>query len=85
MLGRFLGGLIIAWLGYLAVPLGMAVGSVMPWVDPETVGPQKLAYYAWPFLVFAHSQHLPDQRRPVRARDRAALDDGRLYRRRRCW
>ena len=25
----------------------------MPWVDPETVGPQKLSYYAWNFAVFA--------------------------------
>ncbi len=53
VLGRFLGGLIVAWLGYLAVPLGMAVGSAMPWVDAETVGPQKIAYYAWNFAVFA--------------------------------
>src|SRR4051794_34951535 len=53
VLGRFLGGLIIAWLGYLAVPLGMAAGAAMPWVDPETVGPQKTAYYAWNFTVFA--------------------------------
>jgi len=51
--GRFLGGLLIAWLGYLAVPLGMAAGAAMPWVDPETVGPQKLSYYAWNFAVFA--------------------------------
>ncbi|HEY8434324.1 MAG TPA: ABC transporter permease subunit, partial [Sphingomicrobium sp.] len=53
VLGRFLGGLIVAWLGYLAVPVGMWAGSVMPWVDPETVGPQVFSYYAWPFLVFA--------------------------------
>ncbi|MCY7399154.1 MAG: aminopeptidase [Sphingomonas bacterium] len=53
VLGRFLGGLVIAWLGYLAIPLGMAVGSSMPWVDPETVGPQKIAYYAWNFAIFA--------------------------------
>ena len=53
VLGRFLGGLIVAWLGYLAVPLGMAIGSSMPWVDPETVGPQKIAYYAWNFAIFA--------------------------------
>ncbi len=51
--GRFMGGLVIAWLGYLAVPLGMAIGAAMPWVDPETVGPQKLIYYAWNFAVFA--------------------------------
>jgi len=53
VIGRFAGGLIIAWLGYLAIPIGMALGSVMPWVDPETVGPQKLSYYAWNFAVFA--------------------------------
>jgi hypothetical protein len=35
--GRFLGGLGIATLGYMAVPLGIAIGSAMPWVDPETV------------------------------------------------
>jgi ABC-type transport system involved in multi-copper enzyme maturation permease subunit len=51
--GRFIGGLLIAWLGYLALPLGMLLGSLMPWVDPETIGPQVFAYYAWPFLIFA--------------------------------
>src|SRR5688572_8930361 len=30
VLGRFLGGLIVAWLGYLAVPIGMAMGASMP-------------------------------------------------------
>jgi ABC-type transport system involved in multi-copper enzyme maturation permease subunit len=51
--GRFIGGLLIAWLGYLALPIGMWAGSIMPWVDPETVGPQVFSYYAWPFLIFA--------------------------------
>ena len=51
--GRFLGGLLIAWLGYLALPLGMLMGSLMPWVDPETIGPHVFAYYGWPFLIFA--------------------------------
>jgi len=51
--GRFIGGLLIAWLGYLALPLGLLVGSLMPWVDPETIGPQVFSYYAWPFLIFA--------------------------------
>ncbi|MDQ3144400.1 MAG: ABC transporter permease, partial [Pseudomonadota bacterium] len=51
VIGRFLGGLVVACLGYLAVPLGIAVGSSMPWVDPETVGPQRFAYYAWPFIL----------------------------------
>src|SRR5215217_5790516 len=34
VIGRFLGGVTIAWLGYLAMPIGMIVGSAMPWVDP---------------------------------------------------
>lgn len=53
VLGRFLGGLVVALLGFLAVPIGMLFGSVMPWVDPETVGPQVLSYYLWPFLLLA--------------------------------
>jgi ABC-type transport system involved in multi-copper enzyme maturation permease subunit len=53
ILGRFLGGFAVALLGYLAVPVGMWAGSVMPWVDPETIGPQVFSYYAWPFLIFA--------------------------------
>ena len=53
VIGRFVGGLIVAWLGYLAIPVGMSLGCLMPWVDPETVGPQKLSFYAWNFAVFA--------------------------------
>jgi ABC-2 type transport system permease protein len=53
VIGRFIGGLAIAWLGYLAVPAGMFTGSIMSWVDPETVGPQNPAYYAWNFAIFA--------------------------------
>ncbi|HEX5238169.1 MAG TPA: ABC transporter permease subunit, partial [Sphingomicrobium sp.] len=53
ILGRFLGGVTIACLGYVALPIGMWAGSVMPWVDPETVGPQNFSFYAWPFLIFA--------------------------------
>jgi ABC-2 type transport system permease protein len=53
VIGRFLGGLVIAWLGYLAVPVGMWAGSIMPWVDPETIGPQRLSYYAWNYAIFA--------------------------------
>jgi ABC-type transport system involved in multi-copper enzyme maturation permease subunit len=51
--GRFLGGLVIAILGYMAVPLGIALGAAMPWVDPETVGPGGFLTYAWPFLIIA--------------------------------
>jgi ABC-2 type transport system permease protein len=53
VLGRFAGGLAVALLGYLAVPVGMLFGTLMPWVDPETVGPQVLSYYLWPYLLLA--------------------------------
>ncbi len=51
--GRFLGGLVIAILGYVAVPIGIGLGAMMPWVDAETVGPGGFAAYAWPFLIIA--------------------------------
>ncbi len=51
--GRFAGGLVIAILGFLALPLGIAIGAAMPWVDAETVGPGSFATYAWPFLIIA--------------------------------
>ncbi|WP_265570927.1 ABC transporter permease/M1 family aminopeptidase [Sphingomicrobium nitratireducens] len=50
VLGRFTGGFLVAALGFLAVPLGAFVGSLMPWVDPEMVGPQVASYYLWPYL-----------------------------------
>jgi hypothetical protein len=53
VMGRFLGGLAIALIGYLAIPVGMFFGSVMPWVDAETVGPQNPAFYLWPYLILA--------------------------------
>lgn len=51
--GRFTGGFLVSALGFLALPLGMAFGVLMPWVDPETVGPASFATYLWPFLVIA--------------------------------
>ncbi|MCU0947053.1 MAG: aminopeptidase [Porphyrobacter sp.] len=51
--GRFVGGVMIALIGFVALPLGIATGSAMPWVDPETIGPGGFATYAWPFLIIA--------------------------------
>src|SRR4029078_13348955 len=31
----------------------MWAGSIMPWVDQETIGPQKIVYYAWNFAILA--------------------------------
>jgi hypothetical protein len=39
MLGRFLGGMAAVWLCFLSVPAGFLLGSVMPWLDQEQIGP----------------------------------------------
>jgi len=56
LFGRFGGAFGAAALGFLAVPLGVWLGSLMPWVDAETLGPNRLWYYLQPYLVVA----LPD-------------------------
>ncbi len=53
VLGRFVGGLIAALLGFVALHVGMACGTLMPWVDPETLGPFRFADYGWHFLILA--------------------------------
>ncbi|RZV49176.1 MAG: aminopeptidase, partial [Sphingomonadaceae bacterium] len=50
--GRFIGSFAVAVLGFLAIPLGLFLGTLMPWVDPELVGPHNFKFYAWPFLIF---------------------------------
>ncbi len=51
LVGRFAGAFLVS-LGVLAsVPLGMLVGSWMPWLDPEKVGPFVALHYAYAFLV----------------------------------
>jgi ABC-2 type transport system permease protein len=51
LLGRFLGGFAVTALVILSLPLGNLVGSLMPWVDPESIGPFRLEYYLYPYLV----------------------------------
>ncbi|HEY5710597.1 MAG TPA: M1 family aminopeptidase [Allosphingosinicella sp.] len=53
LIGRFFGAVLIAAFAFLAIPLGIWIGSAMPWVDSETVGPDRLIYYAWPYFVLA--------------------------------
>ncbi|MBB4153943.1 aminopeptidase N [Sphingomonas jinjuensis] len=53
LFGRFGGAFLAAAMGFLAVPLGVLVGSVMPWVDAETLGPNNPAYYLSAYLFLA--------------------------------
>jgi aminopeptidase N len=50
--GRFAGAIAAATLAFLFIPLGLWIGSLMPWVDSETLGPNRLAYYAYGLFVF---------------------------------
>ncbi|MEM9402800.1 MAG: M1 family aminopeptidase [Pseudomonadota bacterium] len=53
LMGRFLGAGVAASVAFLAVPLGTLLGSFMPWLDPNTLGPTVMSHYAWGFLVMA--------------------------------
>jgi ABC-2 type transport system permease protein len=50
--GRLLGALAINAILLVAVLIGLAVASVMPWVDAADFGPFRLAAYVQPYLLF---------------------------------
>ena len=52
LVGRFIGAFAVAFLVTCAVPLAIIVGSFMPWLDAEKVGPLVLGHYAWALLVY---------------------------------
>ncbi len=52
LLGRFTGGLLTAMFVMGACSFGMMVGSVMPWLDAERLGPFSLATFVQPLVVF---------------------------------
>jgi aminopeptidase N len=51
--GRFVGALVAVALAFLAVPLAVLVGSAMPWLDPEKVGPFRAGDYLYAYVVVA--------------------------------
>jgi len=53
LLGRFTGAFLAAALAFATVPLAIFIGSLMPWVDPETLGPNHLSYYASAYFIYA--------------------------------
>jgi aminopeptidase N len=50
--GRFLGAMIVATLLLASVPLAFMIGSAMPWLDHEKVGPFVLAHYLYALFLF---------------------------------
>lgn len=51
--GRFIGAFGAALVGFLAVPVGLWLGSSAWWVDHETLGPLVLRDYLWAYLLLA--------------------------------
>jgi ABC-2 type transport system permease protein len=51
--GRFTGAYCAALIGFLSVPLAILLGSFMPWLDHEKVGPLVLGHYAFAYAVIA--------------------------------
>ncbi|MBV7258081.1 ABC transporter permease/M1 family aminopeptidase [Erythrobacter crassostreae] len=53
LMGRFTGATFAALVAFLVIPFAIFVGSMMPWVDPETVGPNRFMDYATSYVLFA--------------------------------
>ncbi len=51
--GRFLGAMAVATLLLASVPLAFMIGSAMPWLDHEKVGPFVPAHYLYALFLFA--------------------------------
>ena len=50
--GRFIGAVAAAFCVLTAIPLAIAIGSQMPWLDPEKVGPLRLGDYVYAMVAF---------------------------------
>jgi len=50
--GRFTGAMAAALLVLASVPLAIALGAAMPWLDAEKVGPFVITHYLYALLVF---------------------------------
>ena len=53
LLGRFSGAFAAAATAFLSVPLAIFIGSLMPWVDAETLGPNRLGDFVFAYGVMA--------------------------------
>lgn len=52
LVGRFVGANAAALLVIASVPLAIAVGAAMPWLDAERVGPLRIGHYLWSLFAF---------------------------------
>jgi aminopeptidase N len=52
LLGRYVGAVCASFFVLVATPLGILVGSWMPWLDPEKVGPFRATHYLYALFVY---------------------------------
>ena len=53
LFGRYLGAFLAAALGFLAIPAALWLGTLMPWLDPTRLEPNRLPAYLVPYLCIA--------------------------------
>lgn len=53
LVGRFTGAYLVALLVMFSVPLAIMVGSWMPWIDPEKLGPTVVTHYLYALVVYS--------------------------------
>lgn len=51
--GRFTGAFLAAAISFMVVPLAIWIGSFMPWIDPERLGPNDPQAYLFSYFVMA--------------------------------
>jgi hypothetical protein len=52
LVGRFVGAYLVAFIVMASVPLAILIGSWMPWLDQEKVGPTLFSHYLYAQFVF---------------------------------
>ena len=53
LFGRFTGAFIAGMIAFASVPLGILIGSWMPWLDPMKLGPFHAEYYLYAYFLIA--------------------------------
>ncbi len=51
LLGRFIGAFLAVMMVFASVPLAIWIGSMMPWLNPDRLGPTVLSHYAYTYFV----------------------------------
>ena len=80
LFGRFTGAYCAAAVMILSLPLGIIVGSMMPWLDPVKVGPFRPEDYLYAYSGHLASDPVGTGRRLLRACHCDPVDDGDLCR-----